>query len=43
MKDDAVNAPALVQQVPCGKAKLFCFGNDRAAGGNFVQAENGLE
>jgi hypothetical protein len=41
MKDDAVNAPAFaVEQVPGGKANLFCFVNDQAARRNFIQAEN---
>lgn len=32
-----------VQQVAGRIAKLFCFGNDGASGGEFVQTENGLK
>jgi hypothetical protein len=44
VKDDSVSAvPSAVQQMAGGKTKLFCFGDDGAAGGKFVQAEHGLE
>jgi hypothetical protein len=44
VKDDSVNTlPSAVQQVAGRIAKLFCFGNDRAAGGNLLRAENGLK
>jgi hypothetical protein len=44
MKNDSINTISFAEeQMAGGIAKLFCFGNDGAAGGKFFQAENGLE
>jgi hypothetical protein len=44
VKNDSVKPFSFALQQVAGRiAKLFCFGNDGAPGGELVQTENGLK